>query len=255
MAAQEVDNLSGGGEAAGQSGDLSPEGTAAAESFQENGDLPNTAESRSADVDYKNVAVVEALLFASSEPLSLEQLGGAAGLEEHEVRQSLAVIKERCSEESSGFELSQVAGKVQFRTKPEYAPYLRELKADAPRRLSAAALETLAVIAYRQPVVRSDIEKIRGVDATPTLKTLLERGLIKIMGHQSTVGQPALYGTTDEFLKLFSLNSLSELPTLRDLSEFEKDPGETEEKAPSGDADYGRETIAAERALPAEVAQ
>jgi segregation and condensation protein B len=95
--------------------------------------------------------------------------------------------------------------------------------------LSAAALETLAIVAYRQPIVRSDVEKIRGVDCTPTIKTLLERGLIKILGHQASVGQPALYGTTEEFLKLFGLNSLSELPTLRDLQELERDPGESEE--------------------------
>ena len=84
-------------------------------------------------------------------------------------------------------------------------------------------------MAYRQPIVKSDIEKLRGVDATPTLKTLLERNLIRIAGHLPTVGQPALYGTGEEFLKVFGISSLSELPTLRDLKDLE-DPGEVEEK-------------------------
>ena len=96
--------------------------------------------------------------------------------------------------------------------------------------MSGPALETLAVIAYRQPIVRSDMEKIRGVDVTPTLKTLLDRRLIRIVGHQETVGQPALYGTTDDFLKVFGLSSLSQLPTLRDLKELDSDPGEIPEE-------------------------
>ena len=105
---------------------------------------------------------------------------------------------------------------------------MRALKASAPKRLSNPALETVSIIAYRQPIVKSDIERIRGVDATPTLKTLIERDLVKIVGHQPSVGQPALYGTTDGFLKLFGLKSLSDLPTLRDLEELQRDPGETE---------------------------
>ena len=171
-------------------------------------------------------ALVQALVFASGEPVTINQLATAASLEESEIEAALSVIEERLAGEAFGFELVRVAGKCQFRTKPIFSSYLRELKADRPRRLSSAALETLSVVAYRQPVVKSDIEKIRGVDVTPTLKTLLERNLVRIIGHQSTVGQPALYGTTEEFLKLFGLNSLAELPTLRDLAELEKDPGE-----------------------------
>ena len=102
------------------------------------------------------------------------------------------------------------------------------MKAGRPRRLSPPALETLAIVAYRQPIVKSDVEKIRGVDATPTLKTLLEKGFVRIVGHRDSVGQPALYGTTEKFLHVFGIRSLSELPTLRDLKELESDPGEVD---------------------------
>jgi segregation and condensation protein B len=107
-----------------------------------------------------------------------------------------------------------------------------------PRRLSQAALETLAVIAYQQPVVKSEIDKIRGVDVAPTIKTLLERKLVKILGYQASVGQPALYGTTEDFLSIFGLSSLAELPTLRDLKALVREPGEAQgdtEVLPEGD--------------------
>ncbi len=102
-------------------------------------------------------------------------------------------------------------------------------------------METLAIVAYRQPIVRSDVEKIRGVDATPTLKTLIDRGFIKIVGHQETIGQPALYGTTQQFLEVFGLSSLAELPTLRDLQQLEvhadvdEEPEVSEEEVPGED--------------------
>jgi segregation and condensation protein B len=175
-----------------------------------------------------SVGLVEAILFASPEPLALERIAHVAGGSEDEVAPILERIRARGDSEESGVELVQVAGKFQLRTKRCFAARLALLREEQPRRLSGAALETLAIVAYRQPIVRSDIEKIRGVDCTPTLKTLLDRGVIKIVGHQASVGQPALYGTTEEFLTLFGLNSLSELPTLRDLQEFDADPGETE---------------------------
>ena len=115
---------------------------------------------------------------------------------------------------------------MQLRTKAIYAEYVRNLIAVKPRKLSQAALETLAVIAYQQPVVKSEVDKIRGVDVAPTIKTLLERKLVKILGYQASVGQPALYGTTEDFLSIFGLTSLSELPSLRDLKALVKEPGE-----------------------------
>lgn len=171
--------------------------------------------------------LIEALLFASGEPLSGDKLCEVARCEESELQAVLGTLTERYRTSDSGYELVQVAGKYQLRTKAQFADFIRELRASRPRRLSNAALETLAIIAYRQPIVKSDVEKIRGVDVTPTLKTLLERSLVKILGHQNSVGQPSLFGTTEEFLKLFGLDSLRQLPTLRDIRDLERDPGET----------------------------
>jgi segregation and condensation protein B len=173
--------------------------------------------------------LIESLLFAYGDPLSSKRLSEISKVDEAIVDDILLELLEESKSPMSGVELVRVAEKYQYRTKARFASAIRELKAGKPKRLSGAALETLAVIAYRQPVVKSDIEKIRGVDVAPTLKTLLERSLVKIIGHQPTVGQPALYGTTDEFLKIFSLNSLSELPSLRDVAEFNFEPGESDE--------------------------
>lgn len=176
--------------------------------------------------------VVEALIFAHGEPIEVGRIAEILAVEKDAVNASIEIIKNRFMNAETGIELVTIGGKLQFRTKGAYADILRELKQEKPRRLSIAALETLAIVAYRQPIVKSDIERIRGVDASPTIKTLLERGIIKIVGHLQTVGQPALYGTTDDFLKLFGLSSLGELPTLRDLTEIDSDPGEIGEESP-----------------------
>lgn len=193
------------------------------------GDVEEGASAEVLEVEDR-AGLLEALLIAHGEPLSLETLGAITKLSDADLKEALGKLRTRLEQGNAGVELVEVGARHQIRTKVIFAPFIRELKAGKPRRLSAAALETLAVIAYRQPVVRSDIEKIRGVDVTPTLKTLLERKLVRIVGHQETVGQPALYGTTDDFLKVFGLNSLSQLPTLRDLKELERDPGEPAEE-------------------------
>lgn len=173
-------------------------------------------------------AVIEALLFASSEPLSVAQIAELtrAANGDQEVVSCLDALKERYASEASGIELVEVAKKYQLRTKVEFAEVVRNLKKERPKRLSLPALETLAVIAYRQPITKADIELIRGVDPTPTLKTLLDKQFVKIVGHLETVGHPALYSTTEEFLKVFGLNTLKDLPTLRDIAEIDADPGE-----------------------------
>ena len=196
------------------------ESTQEIEQIEPKADLPVTIE------EGLEQSVIEALLFSSDVPVAPERMAEITGITKEAVEAAIIGLKSQYAENSSGIEIIQVADKYQLRTRNAFAPYIRALRADRPRRLSNAALETLAVIAYRQPVVKSDIEKIRGVDVTPTLKTLLDRGLARIVGHQSTVGQPALYGTTEEFLTLFGLKSLGELPTLRDIKEFERDPGE-----------------------------
>jgi segregation and condensation protein B len=175
-------------------------------------------------------AVVTALLLASGEPLTPAKIAEVCGVNIDDVALAIQSVQEWLERSCAGFEVVNVAGMYQFRTKAVLAPFIRQLKASKPRRLSPAALETLAIVAYRQPIVKSDIEKIRGVDCTPTMKTLLDRKMVKIMGHQQTVGQPALYGTSEEFLKVFGLSSLKELPNLKDIKEFENEPGETSEE-------------------------
>lgn len=174
------------------------------------------------------VAALEAVMFVSGEPVDKDQLRQVLKCSVEELDVALEVLTERYSQKSSGVEIRNIAGMLQIRTKESYASFIQLLKSGRPRRLSPAALETLAIIAYRQPVVKSEIEKIRGVDVTPTLKTLLERDLIKVSGQLATAGQPSLYATTDEFLKIFGLDSLSSLPNLRELSEIEADPGEAD---------------------------
>lgn len=176
------------------------------------------------------VPLVESVVFASGEGIEIEKLVGIIGCDEGQIFSSLELLDLRYKQETFGIELVRLGKKYQFRTKAQFAEPIRLLKEERPKRLSIAALETLAIIAYRQPIVKSEVEAIRGVDATPTIKTLLERNLIKIAGHQPTVGSPALYGTTEDFLKLFSLGSLTELPTLRDLAELDSDPGESTEQ-------------------------
>lgn len=174
-------------------------------------------------------ASIEAVIFGHGTVISKAKIMEILKLDVEEVNQAIGNIREKYASEDRGIELCEVSGGVQFRTKSEFGHLLRELKRELPKRLTTAALETLAIIAYRQPIVRSDIERIRGVDVTPTIKTLLERDLIKIIGHQQTVGQPALYATTDEFLSIFGLDSLTALPTLRDIAELDSDPGEVEQ--------------------------
>lgn len=174
-------------------------------------------------------ALVEALLLAYGDPLSITLLCETTKATAEEVRAAITVLASRYEQDSSGMFIAEVGQKVQLRSKPEFSEYIQLVKSGRPRRLSPAALETLSIIAYRQPVVKHDIEKIRGVDVTPTLKTLLDRKLIKIIGHQATVGQPALYSTSEEFLSIFGLSSLDELPNLRDLDELEGSQGETQE--------------------------
>jgi segregation and condensation protein B len=177
----------------------------------------------------QQAALLEALLLAHGDPIGLQRLQEIFHCTKAELLVIVDRVEKSCSEASRGIEVVVVAGKLQLRTKAEYAEFVRALMAVKPRRLSQAALETLSVVAYRQPIVKSEIDKIRGVDVAPTIKTLIDRKLIKILGYQASVGQPALYGTTDEFLQVFGLGGLAELPALRDLKALAKEPGEAQE--------------------------
>ncbi len=175
--------------------------------------------------------IVEALVFASDEPLPVKQLTDILALADPGERamrasadQVLAVIDELNGEyERSGrsFRIVKVAGGYQFATRPQFGIWLgRMMKEKAKRRLSVSALESLAVIAYKQPVTKPELEAIRGVNADYVLRTLLERNLVAIVGRAATPGRPLLYGTTKEFLKHFGLNDLSELPKPREIDEL-----------------------------------
>ena len=188
----------------------------------------------------QKVGLLEALLLASGDPLPITRVEELLLCTKSDVLALAESLKQSYEAENRGLEIVNVSSKLQLRTKAVYAEYVRNLIAVKPRKLSQAALETLAVIAYQQPVVKSEVDKIRGVDVAPTIKTLLERKLVKILGYQASVGQPALYGTTEDFLSIFGLTALSELPSLRDLKALVKEPGEALEVS-SEDAEGSEE--------------
>jgi len=168
-------------------------------------------------MDYKEgKAAIECLLFVAGEPLTLEQIGQALNRPELEVVGLLKALREDYLNSERGLQIIEVAGGYQLSTRPEYAPYLARLAANQKTKssLSQAALETLAVIAYKQPVTRVEIEAIRGVRVDKLITTLTELELIEEVGRKETVGRPILYGTTKRFLQYFGLNSLEDLPPL-----------------------------------------
>jgi segregation and condensation protein B len=165
--------------------------------------------------------IVEALILAAREPIAAVRLGQVVpGLNAAGARAIVAELRADYDREQRGFELVEVAGGYRIRTRPELADLVSRLDLERPARLSRAALETLAVVAYRQPVTRGEIEQVRGVDCGPVVRNLLERHLLRIAGHREVPGRPMLYGTTRRFLELFGLASLEDLPSLRDLDEL-----------------------------------
>lgn len=182
-------------------------------------------------------AAIESVIFVAEEPMTLKALAllfAEAGVAKADVISTVNGIRERYeSDPARGIELREVAGGFQFRTKPTLAPWIQKLNVPKPTKLSQPSLETLAIIAYRQPIVRSEIEEIRGVDSGQVLKTLLERDLVKIIGKRDDVGSPLIYGTTEKFMSVFNLNSLEDLPSLRDVQELERPTGTMADAAQS----------------------
>jgi segregation and condensation protein B len=171
-------------------------------------------------------AQISAALFVSAKPISLTTFAETTGYSEEEIEEVLQNLATIFQEDIHGVYLATVQGGYQLRTSPGAIPLLRKLTPAKTRKFSKAAAETLAVIAYKQPVQRAEIEAIRGVDALPTLKTLLEAKVIRVIGRDNEIGKPALYATTEKFLERFGLNDLSELPTTREIQELENEPGE-----------------------------
>jgi len=168
-------------------------------------------------------AIIEALLFASEAPLKSEKLCELLCLERGMIATLLRELVQESERAAHGFLLCSVAEGYQYRTRPEYADWIRRLGHHRPFRFSRAALETLAIIAYRQPVTRAEIEYLRGVESGTVVKTLMEKRLVKILGKKEIAGRPLIYGTTRDFLEFFGLRDLSGLPTLRDFSELAPD--------------------------------
>jgi segregation and condensation protein B len=172
-------------------------------------------------------AIIESLLFVSEVPLSLTKIKSILSMYTHvEITEALEQLRQEYAGDGHGFALAEVAQGYQFRSKPEYGEWIRKLKRITPARLSQAALETLAIIAYKQPILRAEIESIRGVDVGGVLRLLLEKKLIKILGRKNVPGRPIIYGTTQRFLEVFSLKDISSLPTMEEIGEL-SDPSTT----------------------------
>ncbi|KYD31756.1 SMC-Scp complex subunit ScpB [Parageobacillus toebii NBRC 107807] len=167
--------------------------------------------------EYK--AIVEGLLFAAGdEGLSLQQIAAVLEIEEEQAQAIIHMLKEEYEQQKRGIQLIELAGVFQLATKKEHAPYLKKLvESPSSTSLSQAALETLAIIAYRQPITRAEIEEIRGVKSDKPIQTLIAKALIKEVGRAEGTGRPILYGTTKEFLDYFGLKTLEELPPLPEL--------------------------------------
>ncbi|NLJ83359.1 MAG: SMC-Scp complex subunit ScpB [Halanaerobiaceae bacterium] len=158
------------------------------------------------------IATIEALIFASDEPVSIEEISKALAIRVRDVKEALDELYTAYLDKRHGIYLKEYNGRYIFVTKPEYVSVIKEMHQKRITRLTPAALETLAIIAYKQPITRAEIEEIRGVKAEKTLLTLSKYGLIEEMGRKETIGNPIVYGTTEKFLEHFDLTDLSHLP-------------------------------------------
>ncbi|MDE0354796.1 MAG: SMC-Scp complex subunit ScpB [Deltaproteobacteria bacterium] len=166
-------------------------------------------------------AILESLLLAADGPVSADRLRDAVGeIPRKAVTDALGELRREYEEAGRGLRLAEVANGYQLRTPSEHAEFVRRLTAVKPARMSRATLETLAIIAYRQPVTRAEIEEIRGVNVDGVVSTLLERRMIRIVARKDVAGKPFLYGTTGEFLEAFNLKDLKSLPTLQEMEEL-----------------------------------
>lgn len=170
------------------------------------------------DVELTVESVVEAVLFASDEPLSAARLANIVEIDTRQVRAHIKTLNKKYRANNSAFKIEQIAGGFQMLTLSQYNHWLKKLlRVRSDNKLSAAALETLAIVAYKQPIIRADIEAIRGVAAGEVIRSLAYKGLIKIIGRAEVLGRPMLYGTTKKFLEVFGLNTLKDLPKVEEL--------------------------------------
>jgi segregation and condensation protein B len=168
-------------------------------------------------------AIIEAIIFASEAPISVDKIREVLpDIEKMEITRLLQELIAEHEIRWGGFLLQEVAGGFQFRTRSDLSSWMTKLMRGKPAMMSHAAMETLAVIAYKQPVVKSEVDRIRGVDVGSSLKSLLEKKLVRIMGRKDVPGKPIMYGTTKKFLEVFNLKDLSELPTLKELKDLQE---------------------------------
>lgn len=181
--------------------------------------------------------LIETIIFAADHPISFEKLMNVLeGEKRDEARLALNELINEYAASNRGIIIEEVAGGYQLRTRPEFAPWLRRLFKIGFQKLSKASMETLAMIAYKQPITRMEIEELRGVDSGGVLKTLMDRNLIKIIGRKELPGRPVVYGTTKEFLEVFDLKDIACLPTLKEIitAQEEEIAGETTEDNSAG---------------------
>jgi len=190
-------------------------------------------------MDSTYISVIEALIFSSDDSLSADEIiraiksidGEDVELTKDEVESNVDLLNQKYSENGNSYRILRIADGYLYATSEQYAKYVGYLSSErAKRRLSQAALETLSIIAYKQPITKPELESIRGVNSDYILTTLLEKNLITIKGRAETVGRPLLYSTTDEFLKYFGLNNLADLPKPRELDEIMQDEDFLEQK-------------------------
>ena len=165
--------------------------------------------------------IIESLLFVAEEPLTVDRIKRIlTQAETADIRSAAAELAAEYEQRQGGFYLDEVAGGYQIRTRPEYTEWIKKLIQPKPLRLSKPALETLVIIAYKQPIIRSDVEHIRGVDCGGVLRVLLERKLVRVLGRKEIAGRPLIYATTKRFLEVFDLKSLRDLPTPKEIEEL-----------------------------------
>ncbi len=198
-------------------------------------------------------SIIESLVFVSETPLSLNRLKAILGdVDLRDIRLALAELKGEYEDRQGGFTLQEVAGGYQFRTRSAYSDWIKKLLKPSPTRLSRAALETLAIIAYKQPIIRADVEHIRGVDSGGVLRLLLEKKLIRVLGRKDIPGRPMIYGTTKDFLEIFNLKDLSELPSPKEITSLGSPDRDDAQDEARDVEDVNTLTVLSEGPAPAE---
>jgi segregation and condensation protein B len=180
--------------------------------------------------------IVESMLYAAEKPLSAREIHSIIpDAKPAEIKSALKVLQYEYEAMARSFALKEVANGYQFRSRPEYGAYIMKMFQRSPNRLSNASMETLAIIAYKQPILRQEVERLRGVDVGGILRALLEKGLVRVMGRKNLPGRPLIYGTTKKFLEVFDLKDLESLPKLK---EFKALGGQDETESNQGEIPF-----------------